>query len=67
MNDIKTKGHFTYAVIQGLGGNFNLDMRAKLASYVLNLAQERPANPKDLLSNFFDPVKGNWNVFAPDI
>jgi hypothetical protein len=36
MNEIKSKGQFTYAVMQGLGGNFGLDMRAKLCSYVLN-------------------------------
>ena len=56
MNDIKTKGHFTYACIQGLGGNFNLELRAQLASTLFNLAQERPVDTKNLLLNFFDPV-----------
>jgi dynein heavy chain 2 len=69
MSDIQSKGQFTYAVMQGLGGNFTLDMRAKLCSYVLNLAQERPANPKDLLSNYWDVKaqggRGQWMQFAP--
>ena len=31
MNDIKSKGHFVFACIQGLGGNFTLDIRNQLA------------------------------------
>ena len=64
MNDIKTKGHFTYTCIQGLGGNFNLELRAQLASTLFNLAQERPVDTKNLLMNFYDPVQNNWQVFT---
>lgn len=67
MNDIKVKGHFTYACIQGLGGNFNLELRAQLAQTLFNLAQERPVDAKNLLMNFFDPVQNNWQVFTGEV
>ena len=31
MIDIKSKGHFVFACIQGLGGNFKLEIRNQLA------------------------------------
>ena len=66
MNSITTKGHFTFACIQGLGGNFTLELRAELAQFIFNLAGERPADPKNLLLNYFEPKTGNWMPFAAD-
>jgi hypothetical protein len=66
MNDVTSKGHFTCACIQGLGGNFTLELRAQLAQYVMNLAGERPADPANLLLNYFDPKAGKWMPFAPE-
>ena len=66
MNNIATKGAFTFACIQGLGGNFQLDVRTQLAQYIFNLAGERPADPKNLLLNYFEPKTGSWMPFAPD-
>jgi hypothetical protein len=54
MNNITSKGQFTYACIQGLGGNFTFDLRQQLAHFVFNLAGERPADTKQLLLNYFD-------------
>lgn len=66
MGQVSSKGHFANACIQGLGGNFTLDVRAQLAQYVLNLAGERPADPKNLLLNYFQPKTGTWMAFAPE-
>jgi hypothetical protein len=66
MIDVKSKGHFTFACIQGLGGNFNLEVRAQLAQFVMSLAGERPADPANLLLNTFDPKAGKWMPFAPE-
>lgn len=51
MNNIKSKGHFVFACIQGLGGNFMLDLRNQLAQYIFNLSGERPPDVKNLLLN----------------
>ena len=51
MNNIKSKGHFVFACIQGLGGNFTLDIRNQLAQFILNLSGERPPDTKNLLLN----------------
>ena len=66
MNNVTSKGHFTFACIQGLGGNFALDVRTQLAQFVMDKAGERPADPKNLLLNYFEPSTGNWMPFAPD-
>lgn len=66
LNGIMTKGHFTFACIQGLGGNFMLDVRTKLAQFVLNLAGERPVDAKNLLLNYFDPKTNSWATFTPE-
>jgi len=34
MSNIVSKGHFTYAVIQGLGSNFNYKVRSEFANVV---------------------------------
>ena len=66
MSQVSSKGHFACACIQGLGGNFTLDVRAQLAQFVLNLAGERPADPKNLLLNYFEARTGTWAAFAPE-
>jgi dynein heavy chain 2 len=66
LNDVTSKGQFTFGCIQGLGGNFTLEVRSKLAQYVMNLAGERPADPANLLLNFFDSKAGKWMPFAPE-
>jgi len=66
MNNVSSKGHFTFACIQGLGGNFTLDVRAQLAQYVMNLAGERPPAAQNLLLNYFAPETASWKPFAPD-
>jgi hypothetical protein len=51
MNNIQHKGQFTEAVIKGLGGNFQLNLRQEFAQMVFNLANERPADPRNILLN----------------
>ena len=64
MNDIQFKGQFVEAVIKGLGGNFFLPLRQQFAQEVFNLGNERPADPRNLLFNFFDLKTGSWNTFV---
>lgn len=66
MNNIVSKGHFTYAVIQGLGSNFNYKVRQEFASMVYNIAGERPVDAKNLLMNYYEPQKQTWMSFVND-
>lgn len=66
MVDIKTKHHFVSCMIQGLGGNFMLEDRSKLAEYIFNLTGERPADPQNLLLNYFDPKANSWVKYTAD-
>jgi hypothetical protein len=43
-----------------------LDVRGKLAEFIFKLAGERPADPKNLLLNYFEPKTGAWMPFAPE-
>lgn len=64
MNNLQSKGQFTDAVIRGLGGNFPLQLRAQFAQEVFNLALEKPADPKNLLLNYFDDKTQQWMTFV---
>ena len=67
MNNIQSKAQFTDAVIRGLGGNFQLALRQEFAQMVFNLANERPADPRNLLLNTFDEKTQTWATFVQDL
>jgi len=50
-------------VIKGLGGNFPLQLRNEFAQEVFNLSGERPADPRNLLMNYFDERTSSWMTF----
>ena len=54
MINLQFKGQFVDAVIRGLGGNFSLNVRSQFAQEVFNWSGEKPADPRNLLLNFFD-------------
>ncbi len=54
MNNLESKGQFADALIRGLGGNFSLQIRNQFASEVFNMTGERPADPNNLLMNYYD-------------
>jgi hypothetical protein len=64
MKNIKTKSAFTFAVMQGLGGNFDMNMRHQFYQFALNLAQERVADPQNLLMNCFDEKTQAWTTYV---
>jgi hypothetical protein len=66
LNNVSTKSHFVFCVIQGLGGIFKLDVRNQLASYVMNLGGEKVPDKANPLLNYYDPKSGSWMVFAPE-
>lgn len=43
-----------------------LEDRAKLAEYIFNLTGERPADPQNLLLNYFDPKANAWVKYTAD-
>lgn len=67
MNNIQSKGHFTFACIQGLGGNFTPPLRAQLAQFILNLSGERVPDAQNILMNRFAPETGKWMPFAAEV
>ena len=66
MTNIQHKGQFADACIKGLGGNFQLPLRQQFAQEVFNLANERPADPRNLLLNYFDERTATWMSFLQD-
>ena len=63
LNKCESKAQFAYAVINGLGSNFNYTIRAELASLVMGIAGERAPNA-DPLMNYFDLKTNAWNSFS---
>lgn len=54
------KGSFAFACILGLGSNFSYKLRKEFCTLVFNASGERPADPKNLLSNYWDEAKQVW-------
>ena len=54
MQSIDQKGQFIQAIIRGLGGNFEHTLRSEFANEVFNIAGERPADPRNILLNYYD-------------
>ena len=54
LQNCDSKGAFTYAVILGLGSNFNYDLRSEFATMAISISGERLADPKYVLLNYFD-------------
>ena len=44
-------------MILGLGSNFKYDLRAELAALTVSIANEKLADPKNVLLNYFDAQK----------
>lgn len=57
LNNCQSKGHFAYGCMLGLGSNFKYELRTELGNLVLQISGERPVDPKNLLSNFYDIPK----------
>lgn len=60
----QSKGQFAYGCILGLGSNFKYDIRKELAEIVLQHAQEKVADPRNVLLNTFDAQKQQWSTFV---
>lgn len=60
----ESKGHFTYGCMLGLGSNFKYELREKLGEKIVEIAQERILDPKNMLMNYFDIEKKTWSTFV---
>jgi hypothetical protein len=49
MVNVASKGQFVFAVMQGLGGNFDYKKREEFYAFVLNTSGERVVDTKNLL------------------
>lgn len=54
MPTISSKSQFVEAIIKGFGSNFSHKVRSELAQEIFNLSGERPADPRNLLLNYFE-------------
>jgi dynein heavy chain 2 len=64
LNNCQSKGQFAHGCILGLGSNFKYDLRIELGNLVLQISGEKVADPKNLLSNYFDIQKQSWSTFV---
>jgi hypothetical protein len=46
---VESKGAFVFAVMQGLGGNFNYQKRAEFYAFVINHSGEKIVDSKNML------------------
>jgi dynein heavy chain 2 len=54
MKNVESKGAFVNACLKGLGGNFIQTLRSEFYSNVFTWAGERPADPANLINNYWD-------------
>jgi len=59
----KTKGEFAVNLIQGLGGNFNLELREEFAKVIFGWTSEFPADPMKPLDSYVND--GRIQNFVP--
>ena len=64
--NIDTKAAFVDGVIRGLGGNLSIAHRSEVTGIVFQLANERPADPTNLLNNYYNPRTSSFEQFLFD-
>jgi len=63
MTALEQKGQFVEATIRGLGANFSHQLRQEFANEVFNWAGDRPADPRNILLNFYDSKAQGWKAY----